>query len=83
MSTKTTLYEQRDLIRGIIDRGEWKHSWHLPKDSNGYIDWFGASTSVRVRELLEEALSEGIRLAAAAEKILRTIDWNYHAEDAA
>lgn len=63
------LYAQSDAILAIIDRGEWKHSWHLPKGQNGYIDWFSPATAKQVVRLVKEAEDEAINLLACCRKI--------------
>jgi len=68
-----SLYDCRNKITAIIDRGVWKSSWHLPKKENGDTDWFSAETEERVSALLVSALDEGQTLVHEASLLLRQI----------
>ncbi len=57
---------QKKTVLAIIDRGEWKHSWHLP--SNGYgTDW-------RNPETLEKCITVLTEMKADAESLIRRIE---------
>ena len=64
----TTLYEQRDAIVRLLDRNEWKHSWHLPRSGSG-IDWWHPDTLAKVREQKADAIRQAIALIVLAESI--------------
>lgn len=61
-----SLYEQSKAIVRLIDRGEWKHSWHLPKSEGGSIDWWHPGTLERVKQEKEEAIKEAAELLSLA-----------------
>lgn len=60
-----SLYEQRESVMRLIDRGEWKHSWHLPRTSSG-IDWWHADTIKRVKDEREAAIRQANALLTLA-----------------
>lgn len=64
-----SLYQQQDEIKAIIDRGNWKNSWHLPKDSNGDVAWFSTETARKTVQLLCEAEESAIRLLVRVRNI--------------
>jgi len=68
------MYKFREEIVKIIDRGNWKSSWHLPKDKNGYIDWFSKETEQRVLKLINEARESGLNLTLEAHSLLNKIE---------
>lgn len=51
--------ELKEKLLQQIDCGEWKHSWHLPRDPYGYVDWNNAVTIRKINEAL-------VRIAAKA-----------------
>ena len=51
------IYAKRNDIIDLIDRGQWKHSWHLPKDKHGFIDWHNEETKRKVYRILIEDLN--------------------------
>ena len=63
------LYEHRDAILILLDRGSWKNSWHLPKIRNGYIDWSSPETVARVQEEVLRAGHEVGDLTAMIQKV--------------
>jgi len=58
IDTKTTFYELRKEVTAVIDQGGWYHSWHLPKDKYGYIDWMNRETVERCLEIVREKRAE-------------------------
>lgn len=60
-----SLYEQRESVFRLIDRGEWKHSWHLPKHSSG-VDWWHADTIATVTQQRDAAIREASALLQLA-----------------
>lgn len=76
-----TIYECREELTAAIDRGEWKNSWHLPKDENGYIGWFKEETAKKVQEVLHEEFLWAFRVAARARRLLDEIDWGFYRDD--
>ena len=68
-----SLYEHRKEIKEIIDRGEWKHSWHLPK-KNGYIDWFSDVTKREVRGLIIRENHDAHELLRETNDLLKKIE---------
>ena len=68
-----TLYDSRDKILSLIDRGTWKHSWHLPRNRHGWTDWFSKETRKKVRQILLDDLEETSRLKEELEETLRRI----------
>jgi hypothetical protein len=48
------MHEQEYKILSIIDSGSWKHSWHLPKNKNGYIKWDSLEARDKVAEIMAE-----------------------------
>jgi len=46
-----------DRVR-LIDRGEWKHSWHLKKDRYGNIEWNHVENIAKLKEQIAEARNE-------------------------
>lgn len=53
--------EQRQALRAQIDAGAWQHSWYLPSDSYGYIDWNNLETITRIRDVLVDQIGEARR----------------------
>lgn len=50
--------EEKRVLR-FMDRGSWKHSWHLPQ-RHGRVDWLDQRSIDRVRDQVAEA-REGAR----------------------
>lgn len=74
------MYELRHRIENVIDRGEWKNSWHLPKCEIG-TKWSSPETAKQVKALLEDAVASGVALITEANSLLRQIDWNIYEDD--
>ncbi len=72
----SSLYSQRDAILEVIDAHEWKHSWHLPKHSNGAIDWFCVETHKKVKDLLEKEKEYAITLLTKSQHLLRSLTFD-------
>lgn len=71
---------KKDIIR-LIDRGSWKASWHLAKDSYGEIDWASPANIQRIAELISDAEEEQRQLATKidnAKTALEIIRATYH-----
>jgi len=64
-----SLYEQRREVTKAIDMGEWKHSWHLPENSNGEIDWFAEETRARVERIIYDKRERLMRQIALLDSI--------------
>lgn len=64
-----TLRDQKEAIFALIDRGGWKHSWHLPTDAQGYHDWSSPAMAERIMELVQEAKEEATALLIQASEI--------------
>ena len=60
------------LLRQAIDRGEWKHSWHLPKNSAG-VDWNNPETIEKCREILEEQINDANDIVTENNELLRAL----------
>jgi hypothetical protein len=73
-----TLKDIAQGIENVIDRGIWKHSWHLPKNEYGHTDWCCAETESRCHELLLEAQQEATDFLARVTILLGKIDWEYY-----
>ena len=63
------LYEHRDAILRLLDRGNWKNSWYLPKTRSGDIDWFSPETADRVQKEVIRAGQEVGDLSAMIKKV--------------
>lgn len=74
----TPMYPLRKRIENVIDRGEWKHTWHLPKDRYGHADWFSPDTATEVRELLQDAIDHATLLLTESRELMEAIDWGYY-----
>lgn len=72
----TDMYEKRDRICNVIDRGEWKNSWHLPRSRYGDTDWYSPDTADKVRVLIEEQMNFAIVLLKEAHSLLNEINWD-------
>jgi crotonobetainyl-CoA:carnitine CoA-transferase CaiB-like acyl-CoA transferase len=59
--------EEKRKIRAAIDRYEWKHSWHLQTDRNGYTNWDSNENLIKCRHVLEEYRREALQFAAACD----------------
>jgi hypothetical protein len=79
--SKETLYDLCDRIVSAIDSGSWKHSWHLPKDDSGFIDWWSEKTAVKVKEILEDKLRSHATMAGRMAKLLEEVDWRVSEEE--
>lgn len=55
--------EQQKEISILIDWYSWKHSWHLPKNEYGYVDWHSDESIEKCREILEGYRDNSIELA--------------------
>jgi hypothetical protein len=55
--------EQEKKIISLIDRGTWKHSWHLRQNQYGAIDW-------RNKQNIEDCLKECQRAKDSAMDLL-------------
>ena len=56
----------------LIDRGEWKHSWHL-KTKNGLVDWENQENKECVSRELVSARLEAHKLMDLCEEVERYI----------
>jgi hypothetical protein len=66
--------EKRAAIIEAIDMDNWQHSWHLPKDETGRIDWYGDNTLNEIAKILNdkvEARLEAITELRHALKLLQ------------
>ena len=61
----------KDAAKRLLDRGGWKHSWHLPKDTNGNTLWYDDRTIDKVRQQVAEAKEEAIDLIRMCDAIGR------------
>lgn len=65
--------ERIKQIEALLDRGEWKYTWHLPKDQYRNTEWRHPDTIKEIREQIKEARREArglLALAEAAEKAI-------------
>lgn len=63
--------DERELILAAIDRFQWKHSWHLPRDSSGhYVDWYNPATLTKCRTALEEYRTMCLTFACTCDKLV-------------
>lgn len=73
MNAYISIYEHKDEIRKAIDAREWKHSWHLPRDRYGYIDWSNPRTHEKCLEVLEGYAEQSILFAATCTKLCKVL----------
>ena len=71
-----------EAIIAIIDRGQWKNSWHLPTYRYGYIDWWNPETERKAVELLAESRDHGAHLVSRCKWLLDRIEAETQKEDA-
>lgn len=63
--------EQKDEIKKVIDRGSWKHSWHMIKNNTyGGIDWVSIDNLKKMQEICENEKDYAINLATRATNAL-------------
>lgn len=55
-------------ILNIIDKGTWKHSWHLLKNKYGYTDWGNKKNLQECYDCAIKAANEGMNLMHLAGK---------------
>lgn len=65
-------FDNKDAMLTAIDRGEWKHSWHLPKDEYGYIKW-DDETVKKIEEVLSQSLLPMLCAAAEHARLLEIV----------
>lgn len=70
------MHERRERICNVLDIGEWKHSWHLPKNCIGETDWFSPDTAEQVRRVLQDRMDGAISLLGEVHALLHEIDWS-------
>jgi hypothetical protein len=63
---------QRDCER-LLDRGVWKHSWHLPKQ-HGYTNWHHKGTVKALREQIDQAREEARELRNLAARVEKFVN---------
>ena len=66
---------QKSKILSLIDRGTWKHSWHLEHSKFGYTDWSNKKNIEKCLEIAREAREEALALSMLGrevESILRS-----------
>lgn len=68
------VYDVKEEIRAAIDAYEWKHSWHLPRDENGFIDWFDDKTLTECRDVLASYANTAKSFADKCSRLLRIVD---------
>ena len=54
-------------VLGLIDRGTWKHSWHLNKNRYGYVDWNDKENIEKCLEIANDAIKESQALGVIAQ----------------
>ena len=66
---------KNDIIR-LIDRGSWKASWHLDRDSLGHgaINWASPANIQRIAELIGDAEEELKQLETKIEKAKTAVE---------
>lgn len=64
--------DEKKRILSAIDAGEWQHSWHLPRDDNGYIRW-GDETHAKCREILERKRDEHLAFSAKCAELAQLL----------
>jgi len=62
--------EAKDKIRSQIDSGSWKHSWHLPTNANGYVEWNSIETITKIRDVLVDQITDAKEQLRNAETCL-------------
>jgi hypothetical protein len=72
---KEPLYKHKALALRILDRGGWKHSWHLPRTWTD-VDWDHAETRSKVKEEVAACKMDGIRLIQMAQELEDLVDLN-------
>ena len=55
------------ILDALLDRGEWKHTWHMPKDQYGNVDHFHPDGLKMIREQIKEAREQARNLLALAD----------------
>lgn len=68
------MYDLKEQLQKAIDRFEWKHSWHLPKDTNGYILWSDPQTVSKCIEILKGHLKIGIRITSESQNLIEKLE---------
>lgn len=61
--------KNKQLILGLIDKGTWKHSWHLLKNKLGYVDWMNKKNLIKCREIATQMANEGMNLMHLAGQV--------------
>jgi hypothetical protein len=74
------LSENKDLCLSLLDRGAWKHSWHLPLTCHG-VDWRHTKTRDKLKEEVAEAMKEAHRLIVLAGKVEKLLNFETSEEE--
>jgi len=75
-----TTPEQKQTLLQFIDRGSWKHSWHLEYDTYGAVNFSSKKNLKKFRDLIFEAHEEARSLriqACEASRILNSLIVEY------
>ena len=59
---------EKESVLSLIDRGGWKHSWHLNKNKYGYTDWWDKKNLQDCLDLAKRAHEEALGLTRLAER---------------
>lgn len=62
--------KSKDEIIEAIDRGNWKHSWHLKLSRYGNIDFDSEENLSKMIQVLESERDFGLEVAARANRLL-------------
>jgi hypothetical protein len=62
--------ELEEEVLQAVDRGAWKHSWHLKLSPWGNIDFNSEENLSKIIEVLQKEVSYGIKVAARADRLL-------------
>ena len=65
--------EEIKQITSCIDAFAWKHSWDLPTDSNGYINWSSDKTFVKCLKVLEQYRNDSLKFACKCDELHKLI----------
>ena len=81
MGEKVGIPSIKDRVRKAIDMDEWQHSWHLPRNGSGSIDWYSIETYAEVRKIIQAKMVDAdARLTFLGTLCYDEIDWSHPLE---
>jgi len=69
-----TLSDNKELCLALLDRGQWKHSWHLPRTSHG-VDWRNSKVRDKLAEEVKAAKDHAHQLIILATKVEKLLNF--------